>query len=33
MAECGPRGGGDALFLQGAVVLHGVTNPDSVFVC
>ncbi|MBR0673846.1 calcium-binding protein [Neoroseomonas soli] len=26
-------GGGDALFLQGAVVLHGVTNPDSVFVC
>lgn len=26
-------GGGDALFLQGAVVLHGVTDPDSVFVC
>lgn len=26
-------GGGDALFLQGAVVLQGVTDADSVFVC
>lgn len=26
-------GGGDALFLQGAVVLHGVTDADSVLVC
>ena len=26
-------GGGDALARQGAVVLHGVTDPDSVFVC
>lgn len=25
-------GGGDALFLQGAVVLQGVTDPDSVFI-
>lgn len=26
-------GGGDALFLQGAVVLQGVVDPDSVFIC
>jgi Ca2+-binding RTX toxin-like protein len=26
------RGGGDALFLQGAVVLQGVTDPDSVVI-
>ncbi len=26
-------GGGDALVLQGAVVLQGVTDPDVVFVC
>lgn len=26
-------GGGDAPFLQGAVVLLGVTDPDAVFIC
>ena len=26
-------GGGDALFLQGAVVLQGITDADAVFVC
>ncbi|MBW6400124.1 hypothetical protein KPL78_19855 [Roseomonas sp. HJA6] len=26
------NGGGDALFLQGAVVLQGVTDPESVFI-
>lgn len=26
-------GGGDALYLQGAVVLQGMTDPDAVFVC